>query len=221
MSRDFSQILDISIPAETTGSLSLLPPFRSTTTVYYGFPSDAESLDDADSLLEPERLLTSVSLSPYMGTAFVLDLSDCGEQTINASHILPSLNPFLELEPTKRPRRLLLRTKSAGSTGDKYLSADALLLFMSQSVSLLGIDTAALDPPGQPSNNEDFLRQNNIVWLLGVNLCDAKVLTNYELVAVPVLSDVLGVCACRAVLIAQHGDPGEAYDGGQTVAARA
>jgi kynurenine formamidase len=198
------KVLDISVPCPDIDEAPQEPPFTSTCTIFYRADSAAiESEQNFESL--PDKNFAYLTLPPYFGSIYVLDLSESTESTITYPLLKSAMEPYLDVPQEQSPLRYLIKTKKKGAPNEpqssKCLAADALLFLFSQGVVLLGLDTEYLDPPGQNPTVSEFMRNNKMVWLLGLNLENAVSQTRYLLNAFPVMPDQDGVSPARAVLI--------------------
>lgn len=168
-----------------------------TTTIYYGLNGGRRP----EPFIEPHaRRLSRISLIPYFGDVALLDVSKEPGEEISFAMLEPLMDPFLSGSPEFIPRRFLIKTGAGVHGAKKYLTPDAALYLKALNSALVGLDTTGLDREGENTIKE-FFRSNNIVWVLRLDLTNAKPMVRYTINAFPIVPDAVGPCAARVILL--------------------
>ena len=138
-----------------------------------------------------------MELSPFIGTALVLDLT--GVRTILPEHLS-------ELAPGKTERILRVLFKTGTARADRFdgafahVSASAALVLADAGVLLVGIDTPSVD-----ASDSKELNAHKVLAGAGIAILENLVLGHvepglYELIALPLKLEGMDASPVRAVL---------------------
>ncbi len=201
---DFSQIIDLTLPVSLQLKPSeLVAPYPCTVTTYKRLSRKEGHGLEPDEVVDAEKSpdCASLYLREYFGLTVLLEVPDADELTGPMLQKLVSTWAE-EIQAAgaqlMMPPALLLR--SSGEKGRQVsLSADAILYLSTFGLELIGLESSQV----AASDNrlmEALLDENQVAWLVNLDLQGVVPNRPYFLTALPVLKDVEGVLPCRATL---------------------
>ncbi len=211
------RIIDISQPVSSkTACFPGDVPFQKTITVSYensqvmnltSFTMSPHVGSHADApvhiqgnLAEDPGTIGNMALSPFIGTAYVLDIAPIAQE-IQLSHIQQKLSQLPSC-----PKRLLFRTTqhiryNVFEAQYAYFSASLIEYLAAQGVVLVGIDTPSVDHINSKTlEAHHALLKGNISWLENLDLTQVSE-GSYFLMALPLKFMELEASPVRAVLL--------------------
>jgi hypothetical protein len=140
-------------------------------------------------------------LAPYVGPALVIEVTGT---ELSAQTFIPIFDRLTKLTPQAFPSRILLKSGWKAPAPMPVLTLDGVLYLYGLGMELIGVDWPVL----QDEADVTFLmRDNNVVWLVNLDLSDAVAERIFLLYAMPIRTDQDGETACRALLIPLRNKP--------------
>jgi len=202
---DFSQIIDLTLPVSLQLKPSeLVAPYPCTVTTYKRLSRKEGHGLEPDEVVEAEKSpdCASLYLREYFGLTVLLEVPDADE--LSGPMLQKLVSTWAEEiqaagAQLMMPPALLLR--SSGERGRQVsLSADAILYLSTFGLELIGLESSQVAASDNRRLMEALLDENQMAWLVNLDLQRVVPKKPYFLTALPVLKDVEGVLPCRATL---------------------
>lgn len=133
-------------------------------------------------------------LEPYIGPTLVLEIKAA---EISAETFFPIVKQLIE-SAEAFPPRLLIKSGWKPSGPVPLLTLEAVQYLHGLAIRLVGVDWPELD---NSENVKYLLKDNDMVWLVNLDLSKVEAPAVYFLSAMPLRTQTEGETACRAILI--------------------